>query len=264
MEVILIGDFNCDWSQISKKNANSQTKKLVQLTKTLQFEQLIKEPTRVTEISKTQIDLAFTNKPEIVFNSGVDHIGISDHSPIFIQRKISIQRKAPKIIKTRQFKNYNVGDFKQDLAINLQTISLTNDPDEMWDEWRHIFLTVADRHAPPITRKLRSVYAPWITSEIKNLMHRRDFLKRKAVKTGSKQFHDAFAKERNELNKLIKRTKAEYFTNTLNKCENKPKQMWKTINKLTNKSSKTTIITEIKHENQSVTDASSILNAFNT
>jgi DNA-binding LytR/AlgR family response regulator len=93
---------------------------------------------------------------------------------------------------------------------------------------------VADRHAPPITRKVRSEYAPWITSEIKNLMHRRDFLKRKAVKTGSKQFHtDAFAKERNELNKLIKRTKAEYFTNTLNKCENKPKQMWKTINKLT-------------------------------
>jgi hypothetical protein len=29
--------------------------------------------------------------------------------------------------------------------------------------------------------------------------------------------------------------------------------MWKTINKLTNKSSKTTIIAEIKHENQSVT-----------
>jgi hypothetical protein len=114
----------------------------------------------------------------------VDHIGISDHSLIFIQRKISIRRKAPKIIKTRQFKNYNVGDFKQDLAINLQTISLTNEPDEMWDEWRHIFLTVpvADRHAPPITRKVRSEYAPWIASEIKNLMHRRDFLKRKAVK----------------------------------------------------------------------------------
>ena len=35
-------------------------------------------------------------------------------------------------------------------------------------------------------------------------------------------------------------------------------------NKLTNKSSKTTIITEIKHENQSVTDASSISNTFNT
>jgi endonuclease/exonuclease/phosphatase (EEP) superfamily protein YafD len=55
MEVILIGDFNCDWSQIANMNANSQTKKLVELTKTLQLEQLIKESTRVTEISKTQI-----------------------------------------------------------------------------------------------------------------------------------------------------------------------------------------------------------------
>ena len=44
MEVTLIGDFNCDWSQIANKNANSQTKKLVELNKTLQFEQLIKEP----------------------------------------------------------------------------------------------------------------------------------------------------------------------------------------------------------------------------
>ena len=263
-EVILIGDFNCDWSQIVNNNANSQTKKFVELTKTLQFEQLIKEPTRVTESSKTQIDLAFTNKPEIVTNSGVVHLGISDHSLIFIQRKISIQRKAPKIIKKRKFKNYNVGYFKQDLAINMQTISITNDPNEMWDEWKHIFLTVADRHAAPITKKVRSEYAPWITSEIKNMMHRRDFLKRKAVKTGSKQFHDAFTKVRNELNKLIKRTKTDYFTNTINNCDNKPKQMWKTINKLTNKNSKTTIITEVKHESQSVTDVSSITNAFNT
>ncbi len=113
-----------------------------------------------------------------------------------------------------------------------------------------------------LLKKVRSEYAPWITSEIKN--NRRDFLKRKAVKTGSKQFHDAFTTARNELNKLIKRTKADYFTNTINNCDNKPKQMWKTINKLTNKNSKTTIITEFKHESQSVTDVSSITNAFNT
>jgi hypothetical protein len=37
---------------------------------------------------------------------------------------------------------------------------------------------------------------------------------------------------------LVKNTKAIYFTNTLNDCENNPKKMWKTINKLTNKQSK--------------------------
>ena len=125
--------------------------------------------------------------------------------------------------------------------MNMQTISLANDPNEMWNEWKRIFLTVTDKHAPSITRRVRSEYAPWITDEIKNMIHRRDFLKRKAVKTGSQQFHDAFTKVGNKLNKLIKRTKADYFTNSLNKCENKPKQMWKTINKLTNKKSKTTI-----------------------
>ena len=148
--------------------------------------------------------------------------------------------------------------------MNMQTIPLTNDPDELWNEWKRIFLTVADKHAPPITRRVRSEYAPWITKDIKNMIHHRDFLKRKAAKTGSQQLHDAFTKVRNKLNKLIKRTKADYFTKSLNKCENKPKQMWKTINKLTNKKSKTTIITEVKQENQSVTDDSSIANTLNT
>ena len=37
---------------------------------------------------------------------------------------------------------------------------------------------------------------------------------------------------------LVKNTKAIYFTNTLNDCENNPKKMWKTINKLINKQSK--------------------------
>ena len=40
-EIILFLDFNCDWSQIANNNASSQTKKLVELAKTLQFEQLI-------------------------------------------------------------------------------------------------------------------------------------------------------------------------------------------------------------------------------
>ena len=109
--------------------------------------------------------------------------------------------------------------------MNMQTISLTNDPNEMWNKWKRIFLTVADKHAPPITRRVRSEYALWITNEIKNMIHRRDFLKRKAVKTGSQQFHDPFTKVRNKLNKLIKRIEADCFTNSLNKCENKPKQM---------------------------------------
>ena len=52
-----------------------------------QFEQQIKEPTRVTENTSTLIDLAFTNKAEIIVRAQVHHVGISDHSLICITRK---------------------------------------------------------------------------------------------------------------------------------------------------------------------------------
>ena len=42
--------------------------------------------------------------------------------------------------------------------------------------------------------------------------------------------------------------------NTLNECENNPKEMWKTINKLTNKNSKATLISEIHQGNEILTN----------
>jgi hypothetical protein len=52
--------------------------------------------------------------------------------------------------------------------------------------------------------------------------------------------------------------------NTLNECENNPKEMWKAVNKLTNESSKTTVISEIHQGNQVITNKSEIANALNT
>ena len=63
---------------------------------------------------------------------------------------------------------------------------------------------------------------------------------------GSERIHKAYKEARNELNKLVKNTKASYYKNALNQCNKNPKEMWKTINKLTSKKSKTTKITELK------------------
>ena len=265
-EVILIGDFNCDWSRLINNKANVQTNKLAELAVTFQFEQLINEPTRITSTTKTLIDLAFTNKPELINGSGIIHLGISDHSLIYIQRKIYIPRNDPKVIKTRQFKHYSVNNFKSDIFIYLHNGIFWDtmlDPNIMWKKWKTIFLSIADFHAPETTKKVRSEYAPWITNNIREVMTQRDFLKKKAVKTGSKQFHDAYKRTRNDLNRLIKNTKATYFRNTLNGCEKNPKEMWKTINKLAGKKSKTTLISEIRHDNQNVTKPEEIANSLN-
>ena len=54
--------------------------------------QLITEPTRITQVSKSLIDLCITNSPEKVSNFGVFHLGISDHSPVFMTRKVNYDR----------------------------------------------------------------------------------------------------------------------------------------------------------------------------
>ena len=263
-EIILIGDFNCDWTGVKSGTMKPQTNKLHEITEAFQFEQMIEQPTRITDHSETIIDLVFTNKPELVTNFGVIHIGISDHSLIFLQRKISVPRSEPKLINKRNFKYYNVDAFRSDLTACLANLTLTiQDPNDMWSEWKDRFLAAADMHAPQETKKVRSVNSPWITKNIRQKMRHRDFLKKKAIQTKSKHYHQAYKKERNELNKLIKKTKVEYFTNQINSCEKNPKEMWKTINKLTNKTSKITNISEINQNGNRVTDDATIANTLN-
>ncbi len=73
-------------------NISAQTGKLKDLATRYQFEQLIKGHTRITDNTATLLDLAFTNKPENIVGAEIEHVGISDHSLIYIQRKISISR----------------------------------------------------------------------------------------------------------------------------------------------------------------------------
>ena len=134
----------------------------------------------------------------------------------------------------------------------------------MWNDWKTKYLLIADLHAPRITRKVRSEYAPWITDTIKKSIYHRDFLKRKAVKTGSKYMHEAYKREKNRVNKLIKHTKANYYIGELNKHNNNLKEMWNTVNKLINKNSKTTNITELKINDETISKPQDIAEAFNT
>ena len=75
----------------------------------------------------------------VIYNLyGVDHV---DHSLVYVHRKISIPRKQPKIINTRQFKHYNIEAYKQDLAKVLQNQPQDCDPNTctLWKEWKEKF-----------------------------------------------------------------------------------------------------------------------------
>ena len=85
-EILVIGDLNCN---MAATTPDFYTKQLNSIIEVYQLQQLILEPTRVTDKSKTLIDIILTNNPARLTFSGVCHTGISDHSLGFGIRKIS-------------------------------------------------------------------------------------------------------------------------------------------------------------------------------
>ena len=92
-EYYLMGDLNCNMLPSSLNNVNTQA--LLNITVVYNLKQLVNEPTRVTPVSSTLIDVIFTSHPSNVSCSGVSHVGISAHSLIYVFRKISL----PSVVK---------------------------------------------------------------------------------------------------------------------------------------------------------------------
>ena len=80
-EVLVLGDFNCDFS--AKKTTQPECRQMKCLFKSLSFSQLINSPTRITSESSTLIDLIATNNPQNIRSSGVLSSGLSDHELIY-------------------------------------------------------------------------------------------------------------------------------------------------------------------------------------
>ena len=74
-----------------------------------------REPTRITEYSKTLIDLIFTNREHKIVQSGVLHTTLSDHSLVFCVLKGSVPKLPSRKFEYRSFKNYNKKAFVNDL-----------------------------------------------------------------------------------------------------------------------------------------------------
>ena len=74
---------------VSTKYGND-VRQLTNIADIYGLHQLIKEPNRITDKAPALIDLIYTNCPERFVCSGVAHVSISDHSLVYVYRKITI------------------------------------------------------------------------------------------------------------------------------------------------------------------------------
>ena len=201
-----------------------------------QLSQLIKEPTRITETSSL-LDILITNEPDKIVASGAQHLGITDHSLVYGIHKINgINRKTVKIIQTRSMRSFNIVEFHRDLEHqSWSELKTTKDTNEMWLAWKNMFLSVVDKHAPMKSKRIRSNNVPWVTNEIKDIIHERDKMKRKFIDTKNKDFWYAYKTLRNKVTIELLNTKRAYYNNEIEKQKGDPKRTWKKINQFIDK-----------------------------
>ena len=112
-EIYLTGNLNRYLLQVNTK------KTWLEYMESFGLEQIAMSPTRITDHSETLDDHIYCNSLSNVLSTKVSIIGINDHFPVFITRKLnssSVLKKYHHSISYRSFKNFNETEFINDLS----------------------------------------------------------------------------------------------------------------------------------------------------
>ena len=113
--LILVGDFNCDIKEGNNSTSNLK-RKLLSVLHSHSLQNVIKEQTRITENSQTLIDLCIVNEKQKVNKSGVLHLGISDHSLIYLCYKIKMEKEKSYIRTVKDHKKVDIKEIQEALC----------------------------------------------------------------------------------------------------------------------------------------------------
>ena len=110
-DIVVTGDLNC---HLLSENPRGDA--LRSFCATVNVMQLIDKPTRVTETSRSLLDIIMVSDPALAKVSGVLEVTISDHFLVFVDNNLKSPKQAPTYVVTRTFRNYKADQFATDIA----------------------------------------------------------------------------------------------------------------------------------------------------
>ena len=146
-------------------------------------------------------------------------------------RTINHQRYNPRMIKYRDYKNYDHNELCADMInIDWQPLYEILDVNKALDNLNNILGETFSKHAPLIEKRVKWRKYEWLTSELKRLLSERDKLLRKARRTKDPADWRAYKTSRNKCTNEVRHSKAKYHRNLLNEKSGDPKKFWDCIN----------------------------------
>ena len=195
------------------------------------FKNLIKEPTCYKNaLNPTCIDLILTNKYNKFQNSKTIETGISDfHKMTVTVLKTFFQKKAPMLIKYRDYKHFDNNTFRNVLKNKLSKYKMN---EITYDEYKDVFMNILSKHAPVKEKLIRANNAPFMNKTLSKSVMIRSRLRNKFNKNPTVENEVPYKIQRNLCVKLFRKAKKEYYGNLDNSILSDNKKFWEVMKPL--------------------------------
>ena len=170
MEIILLGDTNCDLSVHPNTTDGSaplfsgNARRIKDMYESFGLMQLISEPTGETEQTSILIDHIAVSNVRNISKSGVVRTAISDRYLMYTVRKHlgGIEGKH-KLIYTREMKNFKDEAFLRDLSAYdwSSILYCSDDLIIVIEKWVNMLSLIIETHAPLKQKRVSDAHSPW-------------------------------------------------------------------------------------------------------
>ena len=233
--VIVMGDFNDRCQTWHSDHFDSDLGlQLYNLIEGFGLSQIIESPTRITDNTKSLLDLVIVDSLTVISDSGIlPPIGTSDHSVVFCRVRIpSLKQKTHKRT-IWDFKRCDFASLNESLRMAPFDIgyAIFSEPEDVVHYWLELYKSTLKEFIPNKTVSIKSRDKPWITGEFKKLIRKRDRLWKRYKRTGNPAHYQIYKTVRNSAVALNRSNIKQYhdkLNNVLSLSTN-PKLWWHSI-----------------------------------
>ena len=256
--ILILGDLNYNLLDPLK------SRPLCDLMDIFSLDNLIKEPTYISNHGPSLIDIAMTNKPNCFHGSAVIDIGSSDgHSLICAVAKIHMPKLPPKTINYRSYKQFNPENFRKDLQyVPFSVCDSFENPDDI--QWAHNLLIkeILDEHAPMKSKKVRPFTPPFMNNALRKSIMTKTRLRNRFMKIKKKSDWEIYRLQRNKTTKIRRSSIKKYFEE---RCDGGPKNIhfYKTIKPFLSAKHHISTTLMIQNDRDLLTDPIEVANLMN-
>ncbi len=256
-EIITLGDLNID--MLCENNELQHD-----ICDIYGLDNIITEPTCFKSPEGTLVDVLLVKNRKRFKNMINVFCGYSDwHHMVGCVTKLHVPPPKPCRVKYRSFKSFDENVFKKEVGqIPFQVCSIFDDISDQYWAQNLLFTDVLDDHAPLKEKALKEDYVPYMNSNLRKEMYKRNMLKNKHQSDRQNELKRShYTKQRNKVTEMRRNAIKEYF---MSKCKPgaSPKDFWNAVCPFMSSKSKSRRNIILKEEDTVVTSTSDLCEIF--